>query len=154
MRAFSTAAHRRYSLGSSSSGVGFWKKAIQGFIISSEIWKAVGERSAFLCTSRRSNSSAGTSGKCTSLPAPSCLARKREVFSFFPRPKAKIKNHIRSQHKRPTGQLPKQGLNERMPGVMPWFFGILTEELQLPFIGRESKRRAFMFELSRQRCFS
>jgi hypothetical protein len=34
---------RHHSLRSSSSGVGFLKNAIQGFIISSEIWKAIDE---------------------------------------------------------------------------------------------------------------
>ncbi len=84
---------------------------------------------------------------------PKQLRSRAIVFSFFPCPKAKIKYHIGSQHKRPTSQLPKQGFNETMPGVMLWRFCILPEETQLPFIGRESKRRALIFKLSRQRCF-
>lgn len=82
-------------------------------------------------------------------PRPKLLRSRAIVFTFFACPKAKIKYHIRSQHKRPTGHLPKQGLNESMPGVMLWLFCILTEETQLPFIGRESKRRALIFKLSR-----
>lgn len=59
---------------------------------------------------------------------PELLGSQAIVFSLFPRPKAVIKDHIRSQYKRPTGDLPEQGFNERMPGVMRWIFSILTEE--------------------------
>jgi len=82
------------------------------------------------------------------------LGSRPVVFSLFPRPKAEIKDHVRSQHKRPTGHLPMQGFDERMPDVMLWVFCILTEESQLPFIRREAKRRALIFKLSRQRRFS
>ena len=50
-----------YSLRSSSSGVGFWKKAIQGFIASSEIMKLSCEGREFLSSSRLNSSSSGTS---------------------------------------------------------------------------------------------
>ena len=50
-----------YSLRSSSSSVGFWKKAIQGFIASSEIRKLSCEGREFLFSSRLNNSSSGTS---------------------------------------------------------------------------------------------
>jgi hypothetical protein len=50
-----------YSLRSSSSSVGFWKKAIQGFIASSEIRKLSWESREFLFSSRLNNSSSGTS---------------------------------------------------------------------------------------------
>jgi hypothetical protein len=72
---------------------------------------------------------------CAKLPGSRTI-----VFSFFPRPKAEIKDHIRPQYKRPAGHLPKQGFNERMPGVMRWVICILTEETQLPFIRREAQR--------------
>ena len=50
-----------YSLRSSSSGFGFWKKVIQGFIACSEITKLSCEGSEFLFSSRLNNSSSGTS---------------------------------------------------------------------------------------------
>jgi hypothetical protein len=50
-----------YSLRSSSSIVGFWKKAIQGIIASSEIKKLSCEGREFLSASRLNNSSSGTS---------------------------------------------------------------------------------------------
>lgn len=50
-----------YSLRSSSSGPGFWKNAIQGRILSSEIWKVSWEGCAFRTASRLSSSSSGTS---------------------------------------------------------------------------------------------
>ena len=82
-------------------------------------------------------------------PRPKLLRSRAIVFAFFACPKAEIEYHVRSQHERPTGHLPKQGLDESVPGVMLWLLCILTEEAQLPFIGRESKRRALIFELSR-----
>src|SRR5664280_2053674 len=58
-----------YSLRSSSSGVGFWKDAIHGFIIFSGMVKLACEFCEFLIASRRISSSSGTSRKCTSLLA-------------------------------------------------------------------------------------
>ena len=66
-----------YSLRSSSSSVGFWKNSTQGFILSSEMWKLPCKSCEFLTASRLSSSSSGTSRKCTSLLAPSRLARSR-----------------------------------------------------------------------------
>lgn len=50
-----------YSLRSSSSGVGFWKKAIHGFMASLDIRKLSLEGRKFLSTSRLNSSSSGTS---------------------------------------------------------------------------------------------
>jgi hypothetical protein len=65
------------SLRWSSSGVGLWKEAIHGFIISADIWKVVCEGCEFLTASRRKSSSSGTSRKMTSLAAPSRVACSR-----------------------------------------------------------------------------
>ena len=71
------AADRDQSRRRSSSGVGFSKRAIHGFIISSGIVKERAEGCAFLRASRRSSSDGATSRKWTSLLAPSRLARWR-----------------------------------------------------------------------------
>jgi hypothetical protein len=81
-----------YSLRSSSSGVGLWKNAIHGFIVSSGMWKLSCESFEFLSASRRINSSSDTSRKCTSLLAPSCFAlnRKSSRSSRAQKPKSRI----------------------------------------------------------------
>jgi hypothetical protein len=50
-----------YSLRSNSSRVGFWKKAIQGFVASLGIRKLSWDGCKFLISSRINNSSSGTS---------------------------------------------------------------------------------------------
>lgn len=85
---------------------------------------------------------------------PELLGPRAIVFSFSTRPKAEIEDHIRSQHERTARHLPKQGFDETMPDVVLGVFCILPEETQLPFIRREAKRRALMFELPRQSRFS
>src|SRR5215213_4818917 len=40
-----------------------------------------------------------------------------------------------------------------MPGVMFWFFCILTKETHMPLISCQSKCRTLLLKLSRERCF-
>lgn len=75
------------------------------------------------------------------------------IFAFFSRPKAKIEDDIRSQLQRSAGDIPKHSFNETMSGIMFRLLRILTKKTDLPLIGRQPKRRAFLFKLLGKRCF-
>src|SRR4030095_3028843 len=83
------------------------------------------------------------------------LFRSRaEILPFFTRPEAEIEYHIDAQRQRSFGNLPLQSLNDAVPCIVLRIARILTEEADLPLIGREAKCRILAFERTRQGCLS
>ena len=76
------------------------------------------------------------------------------VFAFLSGPKAKVQDDIRPELERSTRYTPEQSFDSAMPSIVFWFSCILTKEGYVPLVDRQSKRRQFVFELSRQRCFA
>lgn len=87
--------------------------------------------------------------------ARSKLLRARPiVFAFLSCPEAEIEDDIRSQFKRSACNVPEHRFYERMPSIMFWILGILTEKTYVPFIGCQPKCRLLTLKLPRKRGFS
>ena len=78
---------------------------------------------------------------------PKLLRSRAIVLPFLARPKTEIEYYVHSQFKRSTGYVPEHHLDEAMPCVMFQFLGILTKQMYMPFIRRQSKGTLFTLKL-------